>query len=139
MKRIETGRTIAAAPETVWAILTDPVRILAGGLGILRLDGRIATGGTLRLESAVAPGRVFTLAVEEATAPRRMVWNSGSSLVFGGRRTFTLTKIPGGTEFHMEEVFRGLLLPLIWRSMPDLQPGFETFAEGVKRMAESAQ
>lgn len=139
MKRIETGRMIAARPETVWAILTDPARILAGGMGILRLDGVIATGSTVRLESATAPGRVFTLAVEEATPPRRMVWASGFPLIFGGKRTFTLAEIPGGTEFRMVEDFRGLILPLIWRSMPDLQPGFETFAEGLKRMAESTR
>ncbi len=139
MKRIETGRTIFARPETVWAILTDPARILAGGLGILRLDGVIATGGKLRLESATAPGRVFTLAIEEATAPRRMVWASGFPLIFGGKRTFSLTEIPGGTEFHMAEVFRGLLLPLIWRSLPDMQAGFETFADGLKRIAESTR
>lgn len=94
-------------------------------------------GGTLRLETAVAPGRIFALTVEEATPPRRKVWAGGFPLIFGGKRTFTLTQVPGGTDFHMAEVFRGLMLPLIWRSLPDMQPGFETFAEGLKRMAES--
>jgi hypothetical protein len=136
MKVVETRRTIAASPETVWAILTDPARIVAGGMGVLRLDGAIARGQKIRLESAVAPGRVFTLSVDEATAPRRMVWSSGAPFIFNGKRTYTLSACPGGTEFHMAEVFKGLMLPLIWRSMPDMQPGFEAFADGLKRLAE---
>jgi hypothetical protein len=136
MKTVETRRTIAASPETVWAILTDPARILAGGMGVLRLDGAIARGQKIRLESAAAPGRVFTLSVDEATAPQRMVWSSGAPFIFNGKRTYTLSALPGGTAFHMAEVFKGLMLPLVWRSMPDMQPGFEAFADGLKRLAE---
>ena len=31
------------------------------------------------------------------------------------------------------------MLPLIWRSMPDLQPSFNTFAEGLARATEGAR
>lgn len=68
-----------------------------------------------------------------------MVWSSGAPVVFNGRRTFTLTPSAGGTEFHMAEVYKGLMLPLIWRSMPDMQPGFEQFADGLKRVAEGSK
>ena len=37
----------------------------------------------------------------------------------------------------MREESRGPLLPLIWRSMPDLGPSFEQFAAGLKSQAES--
>ena len=136
MKTIEVRRMIAAEPEAVWAVLTDPARIMAGGLGVVRLEGKIALGQKIRLESTVAPGRVFTLTVAQATAPRQMVWTSGAPLIFNGRRTFTLSPKPGGTEFHMAEVYRGLMLPLIWRSMPNMQPSFEQFADGLKRVVE---
>ena len=49
-----------------------------------------------------------------------------------GVRTFTLT--PQG---EMREESRGPLLPLIWRSMPDLGPSFEQFAARLKSQAES--
>ena len=78
---------------------TDPARLVAGGLGITRLTGQIATGQKIRLET-----------------PRT-----------------------NGTEFHMAEVCHGLILPLIWRSMPDMQPGFELFADGLKRIAEGTR
>ena len=139
MKRVETRRSIAAEPAKVWAALTDPARIVAGGLGILRLEGQIAAGQKIRLESATAPGRVFVLTVEQAAAPRLMVWTSGVPLIFNGRRSFTLTPRNGGTDFHMAEVYKGLMLPLIWRSMPDMQPGFELFADGLKRLAEKGR
>ena len=136
MKIIEVRRQIAAGPQAVWAVLTDPARIVAGGLGVTRLEGRIAAGQKIRLESAVAPGRLFTLLVEVCEAPGRMVWTSGAPLIFNGRRTFTLTATQGGCDFHMAEVYRGLMLPLIWRNMPDMQPGFDRFADGLKQVVE---
>jgi len=36
----------------------------------------------------------------------------------------------------MREECTGPMLPLIWRSMPDLQPSFEQFASGLKARAE---
>ena len=136
MKIIEVRRQIAAGPAAVWAILTNPARIVAGGFGVTRLDGRIAAGQKIKLESATAPGRVFGLTVAVCEAPARMVWASGVPLIFNGRRTFTLVAKAGGCEFHMAEVYQGLMLPLIWRSMPDMQPGFEQFADGLQRLAE---
>jgi hypothetical protein len=36
----------------------------------------------------------------------------------------------------MREEYSGPMLPLIWRSMPDLGPSFEQFANGLKARAE---
>ena len=51
-------------------------------------------------------------------------------------RTFRLASDAGGTRFTMREEYSGPLLPLIWRSMPDLGPSFEQFASGLKARAE---
>jgi hypothetical protein len=57
--------------------------------------------------------------------------------LFKGVRTFTLTPQGDGvTRFSMREEYTGPLLPLIWRSMPDLGPSFQRFANGLKRRAE---
>jgi hypothetical protein len=37
----------------------------------------------------------------------------------------------------MEEVFTGPLAPLITKSIPDLTPSFETFAQTLKMKAET--
>ena len=57
--------------------------------------------------------------------------------LFKGVRTYTLTpQGDGTTEFSMEEVFSGLLEPLISKSIPDMSESFEQFADGLKRAAE---
>ena len=53
-------------------------------------------------------------------------------------RTFTLTAEGGATRFDMREEYSGPMLPLIWRSMPDLQPSFDQFANGLKSRVEGA-
>ena len=58
--------------------------------------------------------------------------------LFKGVRTFRLVPEGGATRFTMREEYTGPMLPLIWRSMPDLQPSFEQFARGLKARAEPA-
>ena len=57
--------------------------------------------------------------------------------LFKGVRTFTLTPDGRATRFDMREEYTGPLLPVIWRSMPDLGPSFEQFARGLKAKAEA--
>ena len=133
----DVTRTIAARPEQVWAILTDPAA-LAHGMGILRIEGRIAPGARIKVWSEVSPERAFPVRVATLDAPRRMVWQGGMPLgLFRGVRTFTLDAAREGTAFHMREEFSGPFAPLIRRSMPDLTPSFAAFADGLKRKAEA--
>lgn len=139
MKVFEVRRTIAAPPEAVWARLTDAEALVAGGLGVRKLQGTIGAGASLKVTSDANPGRAFAVRVSEFTPNRRMVWEGGMPLgLFTGTRTFTLTPAAGGTEFQMREEFTGLLAPLIGKSIPDLQPSFEVFADGLRRLAEGA-
>ena len=62
------------------------------------------------------------------------------SPVFRGVRTFELRpRRDGSTEFVMEERFSGLMLPFVKRSMPDLGPVFERFANDLKHEAERCE
>lgn len=137
MKVFEVRRTIAAPPERVWARLIDAPALVAGRLGLTRLEGTIAPGARLTVWSEASPGRAFALRVSEFTPTRCMVWEGGMPFgLFRGVRRFTLTPVGAGTEFHMREEFSGLLSPLIERSIPDLNPSFETFAKGLQALAE---
>lgn len=137
MKAFEVRRTINASPDAVWACLTDAAALQGGGLGIRKLEGAIAPGAAISVTSEANPGRAFALRVAEFAPPRRMVWSGGMPLgLFTGVRTFTLTAAGAGTEFHMREEFSGLMAPLITKSIPDLQPSFEQFADGLRRLAE---
>jgi hypothetical protein len=58
--------------------------------------------------------------------------------LFRGVRTYDVTPTPdGSSEFHVREEYSGVLLGLIWRTMPDLGPSFVRFADGLKVRVES--
>lgn len=139
MKSFEATATIQATPQTIWQILTD-----AGGYpkwdpNMERLEGKIAPGEKLKAFTTLSPGRAFPAKVTTFEPPRKMVWSSGLPWgLFKGERTFTLIpKGDGSVEFKSQEVFSGLLFPLLGRGLPDLTPSFRDFVAGLKKEAES--
>ena len=140
MKSYEATSTIAASPDAIWAILTDAPNYAEWDSGVERVEGRIASGETIKVFSKVNPGRAFPVKVTEFTPGQRMTWEGGMPVgLFKGVRTFTLSpQADGATRFTMREEYTGPLLPLIWRSMPDLGPSFQQFAAGLKSRAEGA-
>ena len=137
MPHYETTRRIAAAPEAIWSILTDAKRLQDGTFSILRIEGRIDEGETIKLWSEADPKRAFPIKVSDLDAPSRMVWSNGMPLgLFTGTRVFEVT--PEGDEavFRMREDYTGLLAGLMFRMIPDLQPTFEKFADGLRAAAE---
>jgi hypothetical protein len=139
MRHYATETTIDAPPEAVWAVLADAGRYPDWDSGVERVEGELALGATIKVFSQVSPGRAFPVRVAELEPNRRMMWRGGMPLgLFTGVRTFSLTPAgEGRTAFAMREEFTGPLLPLVWRSMPDLQPSFDQFAAGLKAQAES--
>jgi hypothetical protein len=139
MKAYDATSVIQAAPATIWAILTDAPGYANWDSGVLGVDGRIAPGEPLKLVSEANPKRSFSLKVTEFRPDERMTWEGGMPLgLFRGVRTFTLSPQADGTRFTVREQYTGALLPMIWRSMPDLGPSFQKFATGLKRRAEQA-
>lgn len=68
-----------------------------------------------------------------------MVWWFAAPLgMFKGARTFTLEDKGDAVEFHTREEFTGWLAGPITRKMPDLQPSFDAWAQGLKQRAEAA-
>ncbi|MEZ4236473.1 MAG: SRPBCC domain-containing protein [Myxococcota bacterium] len=136
MKDFSVTRRIDAPPERVWAILTDASRYPEWEPGMERIDGQIVDGGDITLHVKYSK-RPFPLQVGAWDAPRGMTWSSGMPLgLFRGERRFTLApNADGTTTFTMREQFTGLLSPLIGRAIPDLQPMFEQFADGLAAAA----
>ncbi len=140
MKRFACSTAIRATPEKIWALLTDGANYPSWNTTVSKLDGRIALGEKITVHAKISPGRAFPVKVAELVPNQRMVWSGGMPLgLFKGERTFTLTpQGNGAVGFAMEEVFSGLLSPLIERSIPDLQPAFEEFAAALKKRAEQS-
>ena len=128
--------TIRATPAAVWARLTDAKGFPSWNSTVGAIEGTIAEGNRLAVRVPIAPGRVFKPAVVEFVPERRMVWRDGFAPIFQGTRTFTLTPRGQDTEFEMVEVFRGLMLPLIKRSLPDFRPVFDRYAADLIRACE---
>jgi hypothetical protein len=138
MKSYDAAATIDAPPEAVWSILTDAPAYAQWDSGVQKVDGRIAPGEKIKVVSEANPGRAFPVKVTEFEPARSMVWSGGMPLgLFKGVRTFTLAPEGSGTRFAVREEYSGPLLPMIWRSMPDLGPSFEQFARGLKARAEA--
>ena len=138
MKVIEVQRRIEANPDDVWATISDADRLVGANAGVLRIDGEIAAGSRFKLWSMAAPKRAFPIKVTAFEPNRRMVWEGGMPFgLFRGVREFLVSDQDGGASFHMRETYSGLLLDLIWKSMPNLQPSFDTFGDGVKTAAEA--
>jgi hypothetical protein len=139
MKHYEATADIDASADSIWAVLTDGPGYADWDSGLIELDGTVAPGEKLKLRPEVNPKRTFPVAVTEFDAPTRMTWTGGMPLgLFKGVRTFRLepTAGAGATRFTMREEYSGPMLPLIWRSMPDLGPSFQQFARGLKERAE---
>jgi hypothetical protein len=130
---------MAAAPDRVWSLLVDLPSWTTWNPTIVSVEGDVAPGGRVRLVTKVSPKRTFVLGVTDLEPPRRMVWSSGMPLgLFRGTRTYALTPTADGTgtDFAMTEVYTGALAGLVSRSIPDLGPSFEVFAESLRAAAE---
>ncbi|WP_375387448.1 SRPBCC family protein [uncultured Amnibacterium sp.] len=138
MKFIEAEIVVPAPPESVWKVLVDAGSWPIWDSGVEHVDGRIALGERITIRSSAAPGRGFPVTVTTFDSPRTLVLSGGMPLgLFRGVRTYTLAAEPGGTRFRMREEYTGVMLPMIWRSMPDLQPSFDRFAAGIAARAGS--
>ena len=127
---------IEADAGRVWALLTDAAGFPRWNSTVAGIDGRIAPGETLAVR---VPGtaQVFRPTVTEFEPMQRMVWRGGFLPLFQGVRVFELLTIaPRRTRFTLSETFRGLILPLIARKLPDFAPIFEAYANDLKRAAE---
>jgi hypothetical protein len=130
--------SIRATPERIWQLLTDAPHFPDWNSTVTRIDGVIAHGQTLKLQVPAAPGRVFKPKVSAFDPGRSMVWSDGFAPMFKGVRTFMLLPDKQGhTLFSMTERFSGLMLPMIRGSLPDFGPIFQTYAQDLKRAAES--
>jgi hypothetical protein len=139
MRHFETDITIDAGPERVWEVLADTAAWSDWDSGVIGVEGEPAKGSKVKIRSELNPKRAYPVKVTEFEPNKRMAWLGGVPLgLFRGVRTYTLTpEGEGRTRFVMREEFTGPLLPVIWRTMPDMNDSFRQFASGLKERAEA--
>ncbi len=139
MKSFESRIRIRAKREKIWALLTDASRYPEWNTTVNKVEGSIELGKKVTVHAKISPDRAFPVKVVELVENEKMVWSAGMPLgLFKGARTFTLTEEGEEVEFRMREEFTGLMAGMITKSIPDLQPAFDEFAEALKHTAEAA-
>ncbi len=132
-----TVRADVTAPASkIWSLLTNPGDMTRWNSTLESIEGAIELGGVVKMRVPEAPGRTFKIKVTEFIPNQVMVWTDGNPVFFQGQRTYRLVPTDTGARFEMSEVFRGLMLPMIFGHLPDFGPIFERYAADLKREAE---
>jgi uncharacterized protein YndB with AHSA1/START domain len=126
---------IDAAPDAVWAVLTNASAYPSWNSTVVSVEGDIVQDGEIALVSTLDPERTFELQVTTFDAPSTLVWQDGGN-TFKGVRTFTLTAKDGGTDLEMREALNGTMMKMIAPSLPDFGPSFEQFVADLKVQVE---
>ncbi len=138
MRSYEATALIQALPEQIWPALTDIAAWPAWDSGVTSVEGRLALGEKLSITVEANPGRAFPVTVVTLDEPDRIVFRGGMPLaLFTGERTYTLEREGTATRFTMREQYTGPFARIIFKSIPDLGPSFQRFADGLKRQAET--
>jgi hypothetical protein len=128
---------ISVPLEKIWNILSQVSNYPQWQSGVTKVEGTASLGSKIRLYSEVSPGRAFPLTVTSFEPTTKMTFVGGMPLgLFTGTRTYLLTATQGGIRFDMDEIYTGPLAPLFTKSIPDLNPSFQKFANGLKLEAE---
>ena len=138
MKRFAAATEIAAPAAHVWETLMDLTAWPSWDTSLDRVEGSLDEGGRVTIH-VTGSSRPFRLRVAEREPGRLVVLRGGMPLgLFTGTRHYRLEPVgPERTRFSMEESYSGPLAAAITRSIPDLQPAFDTFAAGLRNAAEA--
>jgi hypothetical protein len=143
MREISTQIDIASSPARVWEVLTRFDAFPQWNPFIRKVSGELREGG--RLEVYIQPpghrGRTFRPVLVRVLPPRELRWLGRLWLprLFDGEHAFTIEELGANrVRFVQRERFRGILVPLLWRSLDrDTRRGFEDMNRALKRLVEA--
>jgi hypothetical protein len=141
MRVIHTETEIDAAPEAVWAALTDFAGYPEWNPFITNAEGTLAVGETLTLRMLLGGEKeqTFTpevLAVRE-NAELRWLGAVRWSWLFSAEHVFMLAVAGRGTRLVQSEIFRGLLVPVLRPMIEQTEKDFRKLNTALKERLES--
>ncbi len=141
MKELRTEIEIEASPQAVWEILMDFGSYPEWNPFIVALAGTAELGEQLEVSMQPPGGRSMKfrpkVTVLEPTTRLQWLGKLGIKGVFDGRHQFTIEPTSDGTRFVQSEVFTGILVPLLSRSLDGAtRRGFEAMNTALKERAE---
>lgn len=143
MREISTEIEINATSAKVWTILTKLNNFVKWNPFITEAKGEVKEGSQLkvRIEPPGGKGMTFKATVTRVVPKRKFRW-LGHLLIpglFDGEHIFEIESIAkNSVRFIQREQFRGLLVPLFWRSLESNIPqGFNEMNAALKKEAEA--
>lgn len=134
---------VLAAPQAVWAVITEFPRYAEWNPFIKEIRGQPERGACLQATVQAPGGRImrFRAKVTEVEPEKRLRWLGRCSVLPGllsGDHVFVLEDLgEGQTRLTQCKTFRGLLLPLLWRSVKrDTRRGLMLMNAVLKRRLE---
>ena len=139
MRVVHTETEIDAAPEAVWAVLTDFAAYPEWNPLITNASGTLAVGETLTLR--MVPGgkpQTFTPEVLAVRENAELRWRGALkwSWLFSAEHRFALSAVGDGTRLVHSEVFRGVLVPLLGTTIDQAERDFRAFNAALKERVE---
>jgi len=141
MKEIRTQTSIKAAPEKIWAILTEFENYPAWNPFIQHIKGEKKPGGKLEvfIQPPDAGGMKFKpkVLVYEKNKELRWAGKMFFKRLFEGEHYFLLQPSERGTtDFIHGEKFRGILVPFFKGMLKKTREGFELMNQELKILSE---
>jgi hypothetical protein len=137
---VAVTKSIAAPDSTLWNLLADVQAQSKWNSTVTSIKGTIRLGGRVSFKVPEAPRQTFSPKVIVYDEPRSLVWRLNRWPLLVSDRTYRLSPGPEGcTNLTITEVFHGLMLPLIAKSLPDFGAMFERTAADLQAAAATAQ
>jgi hypothetical protein len=131
---------IAAAPERVWAVLTDLDGYRAWNPVWREASGQLTPGSKVTITSArPTSDKILTVKVKVVTddPPTVLRWRSNMLLgLSGSTHSFVLTPEAGGTLLVQSQAYRGMFTRFPYQTIRRIQSSFEAINQAIKEQAE---
>jgi hypothetical protein len=142
MKELHSQIEIDASPERVWDILTDFASYPQWNPFIRHISGELKVGERLEVRLEPPDSRGITLRPKVLSAePNRLMRWLGHLLVpgvFDGEHSLAIHPLEvDRVRFVQHEAFKGVLVPLLARSLENTLRGFEEMNEALQERAEA--
>jgi hypothetical protein len=143
MRTIETAIDIDAPADVVWAVISDFAGYPEWNPFMLEIVGERTPGTRLTVTMQNPGGRPTRFRPTVLESPARSLRWIGHVLVpgiFDGAHEIRVDATETGTRFVQREEFKGILLPLIWRTLDTkTRAGFEAMNEALRARATAAR
>ena len=142
MRQISAEIEINASAERVWQILTDFAAFPMWNPFIREISGELKIGGNLDvyLQPSGQRGMRFHPVILVAEPPRELRWLGrlwGIPKLFDGEHSLTIEPLDANrVRFVQREVFNGLLVSLLGRTLSGAGRSFAEMNEALKELAE---